>query len=665
MAQRLLVVDSDRSFLNEHQASLGAAFDAEFAGTPEEAGPRLESGGFAAVLICVEVSGNKGYSLCSSLRKNPHHPDLKIALISGKATEEEYRRHQSLKGKADLYLHKPMLPGALVAALSPLVPARRVDPDNPLGDITEDLGEEWLESLKDDFDAPVPPAAAPPATHQTVAISMDTLRQAGFPGVAPLGATAPIPVILPGAPAAQAAPPVPETVPAAFVAAPEPGPDLTALMARIEDLEGRLAARDEAFAQAELEVERLTTELELAREAEARATRNLDEGERLKSDLDQLHLRLKEREEALKRTREDFEALQRSHDSVTQNLDEMDKRRAEAEALRDRLVQAEEALARLEQTTAREGEGSEALKSQLRQAIDEHHDLLQQIEQLNDQMADKNQRVISLLKERDRLQQQALEAESHRNRAEALDRERQEQEAAAGRLQARLGEVEPVAARVPELEGLLTALQNEHDRVLAELADAQARHLDLQAALDESRGQHAEAASALEDRAARVQALEQELDGKEATLRAQGRDLATLEAALKTGEAEAEGLRAHLQEKQDAISARLGDIERLQSEKEGLEGHCLELERQMGRLAGQMELEKMELLRGHDEKEAELGRVRGSLEALQQAHGGLEEDLAHHKSALADRNERLGAMSALLGELGERIQRGADLTKNP
>ena len=60
MGQRLLLVDSDRSFLKEHQVSLEAAFDLEVAASPDRVISRLENGAFAAVLICVEVAENKG-----------------------------------------------------------------------------------------------------------------------------------------------------------------------------------------------------------------------------------------------------------------------------------------------------------------------------------------------------------------------------------------------------------------------------------------------------------------------------------------------------------------------------------------------------------------------------------------------------------------------------
>ena len=166
MGQRLLLVDNDRSFLKEHQVSLEAAFDLEVAGSVDGVLARLESGAFAATLICVEVGDNKGYALCSSLRKNAKLSEVRVALISAKATEEEYRRHQGLKGRADLYLHKPIATSALVAELRPLVPGLALDPDNPLGELVDaELGDDWLDGLKNVLDGPVlTPAPAPVPT---------------------------------------------------------------------------------------------------------------------------------------------------------------------------------------------------------------------------------------------------------------------------------------------------------------------------------------------------------------------------------------------------------------------------------------------------------------------------------------------------------------------
>ncbi len=640
MGQRLLVVDSDRSFLKEHQVSLEAAFDVDVSTVPDGALPKLESGDYAAVLICVEVAENKGYALCSAIRKNLKTASLKIALISAKATEEEYRRHQSLKGRADVYLHKPIAPGALVAALSQVVPPRPVDPDNPLGDLTGDLGEDWLDSLKDELDgsastATVPPA--PPATNQTVAISMDLLRQAG---IAPLEAlsrstTTPIPVI-PAEPPAEG-----RTVALSLEqvreslqrpSEPPAAPPSAALEARVQELEAQVRARASALELAEAEIDRLTTELELSRQAESSATKNLDEAERLKAELDQLRGRVKEREEALQRTREDYDALQRSHDSITQNLDDLERRQQEAETLRAKLAQAEEALARLEQSSVREGEGSEALKNQLRQSIEEHHELLQQVEQLNNQMAEKNQRVIGLLKERDRLQQQALEAESQQNRVLALEREKQ------------------------DLDGVITRLREQHEELARGHAELGGRH-------EELGGRHDEAQRRVQEQSERIQALEWDLEGKEATLRAQGRDLADLETRAKALEGDAEALRGRVAELEAALRAQEEAGAQAQAARDRLTGACTDLERQLGKAVGQHEAERMELLEGIDHKEAEIGRLKEVLEAARQSATSLESEVNNLQSALADRNDRLGALASVLGDLGEKIQRGSDLTK--
>lgn len=198
MGHRLLVVDSDRRFLQDHKVSLESAFDVDFRDGTEGTLAHLEGGDYAAVLLCVEASENKGYSLCSAIRRSPVLADLKVVLISAKATEEEYARHQSLKGKADLYLNKPIRPNALVSALTPVAPLKAVDPDNPLGDLGgTDLGDEWLESLKSElemepvpamaFQAPAPPPALPVA--------------------ALLGFTRPLLPLAP--PSAQSLPPIP------------------------------------------------------------------------------------------------------------------------------------------------------------------------------------------------------------------------------------------------------------------------------------------------------------------------------------------------------------------------------------------------------------------------------------------------------------------------
>jgi CheY-like chemotaxis protein len=217
MGHRLLVVDSDRRFLQEHKATMESAFDVDFREGTEGSLAHLESGSYAAVLLCVEASENKGYSLCSAIRRSPFLADLKVALISAKATEEEYHRHQSLKGRADLYLHKPIRPSALVSVLTPLVPQRVEDPDNPLGDLGgADLGDEWLDSLRSELE-------------------MDILAEPE-PAPAPAPVSAPVSVLLG---LARPLPPVP--------AVPRDTGRVELLEARVHDLETKLVAlADEA-----------------------------------------------------------------------------------------------------------------------------------------------------------------------------------------------------------------------------------------------------------------------------------------------------------------------------------------------------------------------------------------------------------------------------------
>jgi len=240
MGQRLLIVDSDRRFIQDHQVALEAAFEVDYLNRTEEVLQRLEGGSYAAVLLCVEVAENKGYAVCSSIRRNPALSAVKIALISAKATEEEYARHRSLKGRADLYLNKPIDSSTLVTALEPLVPRRAVDPDNPFGDMV-DLGGAWEESLLDES-MPVPPVPAP------------------------LPPAPPCP-----APAASPAPaiPIPALLPPKPAAASKDAGRVELLDARVKDLEVKLQDMGEALARKDHELAELKQARDLAQRLES------------------------------------------------------------------------------------------------------------------------------------------------------------------------------------------------------------------------------------------------------------------------------------------------------------------------------------------------------------------------------------------------------------
>jgi len=454
MGQRLLLVDSDRSFLKEHQVSLEAAFDLEVASSPDGVPARLERGGYAAVLICVEVSDNKGYALCSTLRKQPALDGVKIALISAKATEEEYRRHQSLKGKADLYLHKPIAPSALVAALSPLVPGRVLDPDNPLGELVDtELGDDWLDGLRGAMDA------APPVV--------------------------PVPAVIPAKPLEARATAPPDTTRTQL------------LEEQISALRAELALKDQRLREAEDE-------------------------------------------------------LQRQLGSVTLNLDELATAGRETQVLKASLSEAEAALAA------------------------------------------RDQELVA-----------ALEAQAQLNTT-----------------------IEGLVDRHSGLEGL-------HQAALLEVASHKERaHLLL---------------------------LEQA--GLEATLRGQGRDLAELGERLRQVEAELEASQTQVLDREQQLQARQEELQQRQEEIVRLTAQVAELRQQVDEATITHDGERLELMSGLDQKEAELGRMAQALEQQQEAHAVLEREKQTAYGQLSEHRDRLRNLDTLLQEVQERLKRGSDLAR--
>ncbi|WP_306524088.1 hypothetical protein [Dokdonella sp.] len=542
MGQRLLLVDSDRSFLKEHQVSLEAAFDLEVSASPDGVIPRLEHGGYAAVLICVEVAENKGYALCSTIRKNAKLAALKVALISAKASEEEYRRHQSLKGRADLYLHKPIAPSALVAALTPLVPGRTLDPDNPLGELVDtELGDDWLDGLKSALDEGAPAPAAPP------------------PHAAITGA---------------------------FEIRPEP-----------------------------VSPSAVTRNLDMKATAPPDTTRT----RLLEEQVAALHEELRAKDHRLQATAAELQQLQRQLSSVTQNLDEMERRHREAEALKQKLAESEAALRRVEESGSRDGE---ALKAQLKEALTERTDLLHQVEELNLQLSEKTQRTIELLKERDRLQHQALELETA---VEARDAALAEAREAQAQLNA-------------TLEGMVekhTGLEEVHQAALLEVAAQKER----------------------------AHTLQLELAGLEATMRGQGRDLAEISERLQRAEAENEALREAAAERDQRLAALGEEAQRLEEALREASQQAAEARQRLDEAVIQHEGERLELMNGVDQKEAELGRMAQVLQAQQEAHAALEGEKQDVEARLVEHRERLGQMDELLQEVVERLRRGSDLAR--
>ena len=599
MGQRLLLVDSDRSFLKEHQVSLEAAFDLELAGAPEGVLAKLETGAFAAVFICVEVADNKGYALCSSIRKNPRLDGVKIVLISAKATEEEYRRHQSLKGRADLYLHKPMAPSALVAALAPLVPGRTLDPDNPLGELVDtELGDDWLDNLKGALDGPAAELSAAPV----------------------FGVRPPSPVQTTNL----------DRGPALSTDVPPDSRHVRLLEDQVANLHEEMRAKDQRLAAAE---ERL-------RAAEAEA-----------------------------------QQVQRQLNSVTLNLDELERSNREAETLKARLAETEAALRALEETRGREGESAETLKAQLKEALTERTDLIQQVETLNQQVGEKAQRAIELLKERDRLLHETMDLEPFKGKARELEAALAEKEAALAAQQ------QDHAAALAGKDEAFGALQQEHAAALAgkdeafaakqqELEAAQVAQTQLHTTIEELVAQHTSLegvhqATLLEVVGYKEKAhgYQLEVAGLEATMRGQGRDLAELGARLRQVEAELEASQALVLERDQQLLAKQEILQQHQEEITHLGGQLAAVRQDLDEAQILHDGQRLELMNGLDQKEAELMRLNQVIGELQDSHAALEREKQAVHGQLSEHRDRLQNLDGLLQEIQDKLRRGSDLAR--
>jgi len=586
MGQRLLLVDSDRSFLKEHQVSLEAAFDLDVAGSPESVVSRLESGAFAAVFICVEVADNKGYALCSTIRKNARLDGVKIALISAKATEEEYRRHQSLKGRADLYLHKPIAPSALVAALAPLVPGRTLDPDNPLGELVDtELGDDWLDGLRSALDGP-----------------------AALDSVPIFGVRPPAPVPVPAMDSKAAAP---------------------MDTARLRLLEDQVAAMHQELQAKDQSLSDVIQRLAAADQGRAHADQRLVDASRDLADAKQ----------RLQAAETEAQQVQRQLNSVTLNLDELERSNRESEALKARLAETEAALRGLEESRGRDGESAETLKAQLREALTERTDLIQQVETLNQQVGEKAQRAIELLKERDRLLHDNLDLEPYKAKAEGLEAHLAARDEA---LAAKQGALETTLEAQSQLHATIEGLVEQH-------ASLEGIH---QAALLELAGQREKART-----------YQMEIEGLEATMRSQGRDLGELGARLRQGETEREAIQAQLGEREQQLAAGQVALQLQQDEVEQLKSQLAELCQELDEANIQHEGERLELMNGLDQKEAEIFRLNQVLSALQETQGTLERDKEALMGQLSGHRDRLQTLDGLFQAVQEQIRRGSDLTR--
>jgi hypothetical protein len=404
--------------------------------------------------------------------------------------------------------------------------------------------------------------------------------------------------------------------------------------------------------------------------------------------------------------------VQRQLNSVTLNLDELERSNREAEALKARLAETETALRNLEETRGREGENVETLKAQLKEALLERTDLIQQVESLNHQVGEKSQRAIELLKDRDRLLRDSLDLEPFRVKSQeleaALAAKGQEMEAALAvkaeetaaalalkaqeaeaALAAKAQEAEAaLAAKAQEAEaalaakdGALAAKQQELESVLAEkTAVLIAKQQELEAALLAQgqlnttleglveqhatlEGIHQAAQLEMEGVKGQVHNYQMEIAGIEATMRGQGRDLAELGARLRKLETELEASQAQILEREQQLLARQEIIQQHQEEITHLTTQLAGARKELDETKVQHEGERLELMHGLDFKESEIIRLNQALAGQQEAHGALEREKQAVHGQLSEHRDRLQNLDGLLQEIQDKLRRGSDLAK--
>ena len=684
MAQRLLFVDSDRRFIQDHLVSLESAFDVDFSYNTEGVVQRLETGRYAAILICVEVTENKGYALCSAIKKNPGLATVKVVLISAKATAEEYSRHQTLKGKADLYLHKPIDSSSLVSELTPLVPLKEIDPDNPLGDLScADLGEEWLESLKTELETeePLSPESTSPQ-----------------PSPVPTAWSTPqLPLSLPTVAIQMPAVPLPHQI-------SQDAGEVELLNSRVNDLETKLQNQDELREKLDQELEFLRSESENAKrfqtEAEQNqaelndlrqvfenlrtehegatrnldesATRNLDEAERRQAELSALHQEVDNlRTEAAGRETE-FEELQQKLKDTEESLLAQESRATSAEnqanLIQERLEDSEkshgELLSRGEEHNSRVTELEEARITSERRYAALEEELTRQREH-----AAANQESTEKVRDlEDQINAYEARLQVLQDQLEARNVELTERTKAGDSMKVDIAGLEATLRgqrrELADQGGRLGGLTRDCEIFQSRLAEREAHALDLEATLLDRDSQ----LQALSTEAAELRETRRNLESSLFNLK---QESDTQLQALSSEAAELREIRQNLesnlsdlaQEKDAQLQTISNEAAELREIRQDLESSLSALEQEMAQTVLANEKQQMELMQTISDRDAQLNRLNAGIDAQRERITSVESEKREMEGHLNEKGARLDALREAVSDLETAIRRASDLTR--
>ncbi|HET6921693.1 MAG TPA: response regulator, partial [Anaeromyxobacteraceae bacterium] len=163
MPKKILLIESDAAFAREMTEALERKGFQVRVGTDGKEG--LDAARDLrpdAIVLCVELPGMSGYSICNKLKKDEELKGIPLVITSAEATPETFEQHKKLKARAEDYLIKPFDGATLIERIAALVGAPGAPEEEvvTLADVElEALGSmEGAVEIRDEEPPPMPPA---------------------------------------------------------------------------------------------------------------------------------------------------------------------------------------------------------------------------------------------------------------------------------------------------------------------------------------------------------------------------------------------------------------------------------------------------------------------------------------------------------------------------
>lgn len=598
------------------------------------------------ILLSIELPRMSGFSICNKLKRDPLLKDIPLIIMSSEQGDETFEQHKTLRTRAEVYLHKPIVMEQLLKELDQLISLNRTRQPSEefILDSDIELQEAEPDGAPDDF-APVPIAQVaptpPPAPATNLDTDVDTFTNGAFDAL--LGA------------------------------APSPEPPVVEARQQIAPSESTSTSGDDALARirAELEREKQARE-QLEREAreskgrfaelEAQASRTSSLEQKLtalESEAQQL------REKAASSGGESDELLR-----LRRELDELKSRPAtpartggtsrefldlrEALNKKDReILSLREQQARIERELLESRDGTLSLEREKADLEDRIDALEQRLSTTESKLATTTSDLSTTSAARDELARDVVALRERSARLdEELDAARKQASADADAHKSELARRdEDEAALISKHEGLIASLSEAHAKATVEAAEKAAA--DKQAALDEAAEKAAADKQAALDDASQRAAADKQAALDDAAEKAAADKQAALDDATEKAAAD----------KQAALDeARKTADEQLTAAHEEHATKVAELEADRDKRLADAASEHASLIAGlKDEHE-------GARKALEEQITALEETIAaltaSKKAAEEERDQKIEQLSGeLASKSAEHEALGAELAK--